>query len=192
MVTSAARVAGASGSKPSPVVRGEELAMTSEPGRAWRNRVQHLFGHGEFGGFQGRGQRLQRLPLIGGGLPLYRRAAVAAHGVNEVLAADHGRGGFHGVAVIHEDRHQRLFDGRHGRAVADGMLAQAAERGAAQLHQAVQFVGLVDAVRPLFDARVDAGVLIGEVAQVLLPGVVQDAVQLGLFVTFGQRLDSRS
>ena len=76
--------------------------------------------------------------------------------------------------MIHVDRHERLFDGGHGRAVADGVLAQAVERGAAHLHEAVELIGLIDAVGPLFDARVNIGVLIGHVAQILGPGIVQD------------------
>ena len=43
------------------------------------------------------------------------------------------------------------------------------ERGAANLHDAVQLVGLVDAVGPLIDLRMDVGVLVGHVAQILAP-----------------------
>jgi len=44
--------------------------------------------------------------------------------------------------VIHEDRHQRFLDGGHRRAGADGFGPEAIERRAANLHQAVEFIGL--------------------------------------------------
>ena len=121
-----------------------------------------------------RRQRIERLPLIRGRFPLRRRAPVAAHRVDEVLSADHGRRAFDRVAVIHEDRHERLFDRRHRRARADRLLADAAERRAPHLHQAVELVGLIRAVRPLLDARMDVRVLIREVPKVLRPRVVEN------------------
>ena len=65
----------------------EQFAMPAEPRRARRNGVQHLFGHRQFGGLQRVGQGVQRLALVGGGLPLHGRAAIAAHGVDVVLPA---------------------------------------------------------------------------------------------------------
>ena len=59
------------------------------------------------------------------------------------------------------------------------MLAEAVECGAAHAHEAIQLVRLVDAVRPLIGFRVRIGVLIGQVAQVGGPGVVEDLGQGG-------------
>jgi hypothetical protein len=66
------------------------------------------------------------------------------------------------------------------------VFAEAAERGAADLHEAVELVGLVDAVRPLVHARVEVGVLVGQVAEVFGPGVVQDLVEGGLLIAARQ------
>ena len=77
---------------------------------------------------------------------------------------------------------------RHRRAQADRLLAHAVERGAAHLHQPVQLLGLVHAVGPLLGARVDVGVLVGEVAQVLRPRVVDDRGQRRRLVDAGREL----
>ncbi len=88
--------------------------------------------------------------------------------------------------MIHEDGHEGFFDRGHGRAVADGVFAQAIERGAANFHDAIQFVGLVDAVGPLIDARADSEILVSHVAKILGPGFVQDVRERGGLVAARQ------
>ena len=62
------------------------------------------------------------------------------------------------------------------------------ERRAAHFHQAIQLVGLVDAVRPLIDLRVRVGVLVRHVAQILRPCIVQDFGQRRRLVRAGREL----
>jgi hypothetical protein len=50
----------------------------------------------------------------------------------------------------------------------------------------VQLVGLVHAVRPLVHARVRVEILVGQVAQILRPGVVEDLAESGRFVALGK------
>ena len=151
MVTSHATVAGLSGSKPSPVVRGNSSRWRPKPGGRGGIRSRICLGMVSSRRLQGGGEGVERLALIGGGFPFDGRAAIAAHAVDVIDAGHHGGGRFHRIAVIHVDGHQRLLDGGHGSAGADGVLAQAVERGAANLHDAIQLVGLIDAVRPLVD-----------------------------------------
>src|SRR5437899_7264243 len=67
----------------------EEFAVASESGRPRGDRVEHLFGYGEFRGLQRGGEGVERLALVGGGLPFHWRAAVAANAVDVILPADH-------------------------------------------------------------------------------------------------------
>src|SRR5690349_6877028 len=108
--------------------------MTAKARGARRNRIEYLLGYGQLGRFEGGGESFERFALIGGGFPLDWSAAVAAHGVDEVLTADCGGRSFHGIAMVHEDGDQRLLDCRHWRTVADGVLAEAVKRGAAEFH----------------------------------------------------------
>lgn len=61
------------------------------------------------------------------------------------------------------------------------MLSEPVLGGPADLHQAVQFVRLIDSVGPLIDPWIGVQVLIGLVAKVLLPGFVQNWLECGGF-----------
>ena len=142
----------------------KQFAVHAEARRARRNEVEDPLRHDQLGRLQRGGQRIHCFSLIRGRFPLHGRAAVAAHRVDILLPRHHRRRAFHGVAVIHPDRHQRFF-------------ADAVERGQADLHQPVELVGLIDAVRPLLHARMNVRVLVGEVPEVLGPRVVEDLRQ---------------
>src|SRR5436190_1134506 len=83
-------------------------AVAAESGWTRRYCVEHLLGYGELGWLERGGQRIERLALIGGRLPLHGRTLIAAHRVDVILARDHRRGGLDGIAMIHVDGHQRL------------------------------------------------------------------------------------
>ena len=63
------------------------------------------------------------------------------------------------------------------------MLAHPVQGRAPHLHHPVQLIRLIHPVRPLVHFRVSPQILIRHVAQILRPGVVQNAVQRGSFVT---------
>src|SRR5207249_2217002 len=62
----------------------EELPVAAVSRRPRRNLVQHLPGDGELRWLERRGDRVERLSLIGRRLPLQRLSAVAAHRVDVV------------------------------------------------------------------------------------------------------------
>ncbi len=151
--------------------------MQPESRRTRRNGVEDAARHRQLRRLERRRERVERLALVRGRFPLHGRAAVAAHRVDEVLPADHRRRAFDRVAVIHPDRHERLFDRRHRRAEPDRALADARERRVTDLHDPRELVGLIQPVRPLLDARVNVHVLVREVPDVLRPRVVDDLGQ---------------
>ena len=70
IVTSAAIGAGAERIERVAGGAREQLAMAIEARRTRRDGVEHLLGNGEFGGLEGVRERVERLALIRGGLPL--------------------------------------------------------------------------------------------------------------------------
>ena len=160
----------------------KELAVHAPARRPRRDQRQHRRRHRQLRRPQRHRQCVERLALIVDADAFGRRTVIAAHRVDVVLPRDHRRRRFDGVAVIHEDRHQRLFDQRGRHAGADGVLADLVERRAPHLHQPVQLVGLILAVRPLIDLRVRVGVLVGHVAQILRPRIVQHLRERRLLV----------
>ena len=99
----------------------KQLAMAAESRWPRRDRVQNLFGYGQLRRLQRSGQGIERFMLIRPCLPFHRCAPIASHGIDVIDPGHHRRGRFDGVAVIHKDWHQRLLDGRHGGAFADGV-----------------------------------------------------------------------
>ena len=148
-------------------VAREQLPMHAPAGGTRRDLLERVLRQRQLRGRQGRHQRGERGALLRGRHPLGRNAVVAAEGVDVVLAADRRRGRFDGVAVIHVERHQRLFHGRHRRVFLDHRLVEAIERGAADGHDPRQLGGHVRAVVPLVDPRRRVGVLVRHVDQVL-------------------------
>ena len=110
------------------------------------NRIQHCLRHRQFCRLQRIRERIQSLPLVRCALPLHRRPTVTSHRIDEVDSRHHRRGRFHRVPVIHENRHQRLFDRRHRRTPTDRVFPQPVERRTPHVHETVELIGLVDAV----------------------------------------------
>ena len=152
---------------------------------AWRPRrqqVQNTLRNRQLRRLERGAQRVDRPPLHFAAYPFHRRPGVAAHCIDEVLSADGRRGALDGVAVIHVNRHQRLFDHHRRHAGADGVGADAVQRGTAHFHQPRQLVGLIGTVGPLVGLWMDVDVLVREVAVIGGPGVGEDLVERGSVV----------
>ncbi len=160
----------------------EQFAMPCEPWRPRRNRFEQRLRQCQLRWLQRRHQRHQRRALIFARGPARGDPIVAAHPVDVVLPAENRRRTLGGPAVIHVDRHQRLFDRRHRPTRPNGALADPIECGAPNLHQAVEFVGLIQPIRPPVGARIGLHILIRQIADVLRPCIVQDLCESGGFV----------
>ncbi len=146
-------------------VAREQLAVHAPARRPRRDlRRARVFGSASSDGFSVAASASSAARCSAARHPLGRHAIVAAEGVDVVLAADRRCRRFDRVAVVHVERHQRLFHRRHRRVLLDHRLVEAVERGAADLHDAIQLRGHVDrAVVPLVGARRRVRVLVGQV-----------------------------
>ncbi len=160
----------------------EELAVHAVPGRPGRDLAEQVARERELGGAERRRESAERRALLVGRCGPHGLAPVAADGVDVVQPAEYGGRGLDLVAVVQVEGDEDLLEGGHRRAPLDGVLAEAVQRGAANLHHPLQLGGGVGAVRPLVGARVHGDVLVGEVSQVALPGLVEDPAQLGRLV----------
>jgi len=91
--------------------------------------------------------------------------------------------------MMQVQRHQHFFDRRQGRPERDGIVSEAIERVPANLHQAVELGGRVNAVGPSVHARLRRWILaLGHADDVALPGVVEDGAELRFLVDPGREV----
>ena len=84
--------------------------------------------------------------------------------------------------MVQVERHEDFLQLRHGTSRADRALAETVQGDTADIQHAVQFGARVGPVRPLICPRVRRDILVGEETHVLLPGLVEDPLQLGRLV----------
>ena len=162
--------------------------MHAIPGRTGRNELQHALGDLQLGRLECGQERIEGTLLLRRTRGFRGNPAIAAHRIDVVLAAENGRGRLHLIAVMHEERHEHLFQCRHRRAFLNRRLAEARESGSAHIHHADQLGARVGPVRPPVHARVRIHVLVGHVPDVLLPGGVEDRGERGLLIGAGREV----
>ena len=102
--------------------------MHAEAGRPRRDAGQDARRQRQLRRLDRRDQRVECGPLIARGHGLDGLAAVAAHGVDVVDAADRRGRRFDLIPVVQVERHQHFFDQRHRLAALDGLLAESFHR----------------------------------------------------------------